>query len=157
MHGLFLFYVCHYPGDKQISLKPLFSQDGKILDSQAVMADKRIDVISTVIHSNLTVKDWAELELAYTSSFGSAKDPINIASYVTINVLNQFHELIEWRELRRSFVTRTAGLQFIDVCAAEEYEFGSISTVRNIDINRLSEHLNELDRNAPVVLLYQIG
>ncbi|MDD4963015.1 MAG: hypothetical protein PHI11_03735 [Gallionella sp.] len=72
-------------------------------------------------------------------------------------MLNQSHELIEWRELRRSFETRNAGLQFIDVCEAEEYEFGSISTVRNIDINRLSEHINELDRNAPVMLLCQIG
>ncbi len=40
---------------------------------------------------------------------------------------------------------------------AEEYEFGSIATARNIDVNQLREHLDELDRNAPVVLFCQIG
>lgn len=153
-------HASYYPGAKQISLKLLFSPDGKILGAQAVGADgadKRIDVISTAIHGNLTVEDLAELELAYAPPFGSAKDPVNIAGYVAINVLNQSHELVEWRELHRSLETKTAGLQLIDVRTAEEYEFGSISTARNIDVNRLREHLDELDRNAPVVVFCQIG
>ncbi|MEI7455671.1 MAG: FAD-dependent oxidoreductase [Nitrosomonadales bacterium] len=153
-------HASYYPGAKQISLKLLFTPEGKILGAQAVGADgadKRIDVISTAIHGNLNVEDLAELELAYAPPFGSAKDPINIAGYVAINVLNKSHEMIEWRELHNSLTAKTSGLQLIDVRTAEEYEFGSIATARNIDVNQLREHLDELDRNAPVVLFCQIG
>ena len=40
--------------------------------------DKRIDVIATAIRAGLTVDDLADLELAYSPPFGSAKDPVNI-------------------------------------------------------------------------------
>ncbi len=153
-------HASYYPGAKQISLKLLFTPDGKILGAQAVGADgadKRIDVIATAIHGNLNVEDLAELELAYAPPFGSAKDPVNIAGYVAINVLNKSHEMLTWRELHGKLAEKTPGLQLIDVRTAEEYEFGSIATARNIDINRLREHLDELDRNAPVVLFCQIG
>lgn len=153
-------HASYYPGAKQISLKLLFSPEGKILGAQAVGAngaDKRIDVIATAIHGNLNVEDLAELELAYAPPFSSAKDPVNIAGYVAINVLNKSHEMLTWRELHGKLAEKTPGLQLIDVRTAEEYEFGSIATARNIDVNRLREHLDELDRNAPVVLFCQIG
>lgn len=153
-------HASYYPGAKQISLKLLFSPEGKILGAQAVGAngaDKRIDVIATAIHGELNVEDLAELELAYAPPFSSAKDPVNIAGYVAINVLNKSHEMLTWRELHGKLAEKTPGLQLIDVRTAEEYEFGSIATARNIDVNRLREHLDELDRNAPVVLFCQIG
>ena len=153
-------HASYYPGAKQISLKLLFTEEGKILGAQAVGADgadKRIDVISTAIHGGLTVYDLAELELAYAPPFGSAKDPINIAGYVGINVLNHSHELIEWRELRESLDAKDPDLQLIDVRTAEEFGLGSISTACNIDVNQLRENLSELDPNKPVVLFCQIG
>ncbi len=153
-------HASYYPGAKQISLKLLFSPEGKILGAQAVGADgadKRIDIISTAIHGNLTVEDLAELELAYAPPYGSAKDPINIAGYVATNVLNKSHEMIEWKELHQKLEQKDTTLQLIDVRTAEEYGFGSIATARNIDVNLLREHLDELDRNAPLVLFCQIG
>ncbi|MDD4929219.1 MAG: FAD-dependent oxidoreductase [Gallionella sp.] len=153
-------HASYYPGAKQISLKLLFTPDGRILGAQAVGADgadKRIDVIATAIHGNLTVDDLAELELAYAPPYGSAKDPINIAGYVAINVINKSHELIEWRTLHRQLEEKNDSLQLIDVRTAEEYEFGSIPTARNINVNQLREHLEELDRNKPLVLFCQIG
>ncbi len=153
-------HASYYPGAKQISLKLLFTPEGKILGAQAVGADgadKRIDVISTAIHGNLTVEDLAELELAYAPPFGSAKDPVNIAGYVATNLLNKSHEMIAWRELHQKLEQKDTTLQLIDVRTAEEYGFGSIASARNIDVNQLREHLDELDRNAPVVLFCQIG
>lgn len=153
-------HASYYPGAKQISLKLLFTPDGRILGAQAVGADgadKRIDVIATAIHGHLTVDDLAELELAYAPPYGSAKDPINIAGYVAINVINKSHELIEWRTLHRQLEEKNDSLQLIDVRTAEEYEFGSIPTARNINVNQLREHLEELDRNKPLVLFCQIG
>jgi len=153
-------HASYYPGAKQISLKLLFTPEGKILGAQAVGADgadKRIDVIATAIHGNLHVEDLAELELAYAPPFGSAKDPVNIAGYVAINVLNQSHELIGWQELHHKLEAKDGALQLIDVRTSEEYSFGSIATARHIDVNQLREHLDELDRDQPIVLFCQIG
>jgi len=152
-------HASYYPGAKQISIKLLFTDDGTILGAQAVGADgadKRIDVIATAIQGNLKVHDLAELELAYAPPFGSAKDPINIAGYVGINVLNKSHELMEWKTLRTHLENKDA-LQVIDVRTADEFGFGSIPTAKNIDVNLLREHLDELDKNIPIVLFCQIG
>lgn len=152
-------HASYFPGAKQISLKLLFTCEGKILGAQAVGADgadKRIDVIATAIQGNLKVHDLAELELAYAPPFGSAKDPINIAGYVGINVLNKSHELMEWNTLRMHLDNKD-DIQVIDVRTAEEFSFGSIATARNIDVNELREHLDELDKDKPIVLFCQIG
>jgi NADPH-dependent 2,4-dienoyl-CoA reductase/sulfur reductase-like enzyme len=73
----------YYPGAKSINFKLLFSpESGKIFGAQAVGEDgveKRIDVISTAMHGNLTVEDLAELELCYAPPVGSAKDPVNVS------------------------------------------------------------------------------
>jgi len=152
-------HASYFPGAKQISLKLLFKQDGTILGAQAVGADgadKRIDVIATAIQGNLKVHDLAELELAYAPPFGSAKDPINIAGYVGINVLNQSHELIEWKTLHQHLENKD-DVQVIDVRTSEEFGFGSIATAKNIDVNQLREHLDELDKGKPIILFCQIG
>ncbi|OIO71842.1 MAG: pyridine nucleotide-disulfide oxidoreductase [Zetaproteobacteria bacterium CG_4_9_14_3_um_filter_49_83] len=153
-------HASYYPGAKQISLKLLFTDEGKILGAQAVGADgadKRIDVIATAIHGGLKVEDLAELELAYAPPFGSAKDPINIAGYVGLNVLNQSHDLTDWRTLHSRLEAGDSDIQLIDVRTADEFGLGSIPTARNIDVNQLRERFDELDRNKPVVIFCQIG
>lgn len=153
-------HASYYPGAKQISLKLLFTDKGEILGAQAVGADgadKRIDVIATAIHGKLNVEDLTELELAYAPPYGSAKDPVNIAGYVATNVLNKSHALIEWKELRAALEAKESDMQLIDVRTADEFGFGSIPTARNIDVNQLREHLDELDANKPITLFCQIG
>ncbi|TLS76726.1 pyridine nucleotide-disulfide oxidoreductase [Mariprofundus erugo] len=153
-------HASYYPGAKQISMKLLFTDKGQILGAQAVGADgadKRIDVIATAIHGNMTVEDLADFELAYAPPFGSAKDPVNIAGYVAGNILNQSHEMIDWRTLRNLLDSKDPDLQLIDVRTADEFSFGTIATARNINVNQLREHLDELDRDKPVILFCQIG
>jgi len=150
----------YYPNAKPVSLKLLFNEEGHILGAQAVGmdgVDKRIDVIATAIYGKLTVADLSELELAYAPPFGSAKDPVNIAGYVAVNMLNRSHELISWQQLQSKLETKQAGLQLIDVRTVEEYDFGTIPGARNIDVNQLRERLEELDLQAPVVLFCQVG
>jgi len=82
-------HASYYPGAKQITLKLLFTDEGRILGAQAVGADgadKRIDVIATAMQGNVSVQALSELELSYAPPFGSAKDPVNIAGYVAMNV-----------------------------------------------------------------------
>ena len=83
-------HASYYPGAKQMTLKLLFNEEGKILGAQAVGyegVDKRIDVIATVIRLHGTIYDLTELELCYAPPFSSAKDPVNMAGFVAENVI----------------------------------------------------------------------
>ncbi len=156
-------HASYFPGAKQVSIKLLFTAEGQILGAQAVGADgvdKRIDVIATAIYAGLNIDDMTDLELAYAPPFSSAKDPVNMSGYVASNILSQSVEVINWRELRDSLETKEANaskLQLIDVRTAAEFEFGSIPSARNIDINHLRDQLEELDPEKPVVVFCQVG
>lgn len=151
-------HASYYPGAKQLSLKLLYSPEGRIYGAQAVGADgadKRIDVIASAMHAGLTVQDLCELELAYAPPFGSAKDPVNIAGYVASNVLNGSHQVITWRELRTLDTAHT--VQLVDVRTPEEFEIATLPNARNIELDHLREQLHLLDPNRPVVVFCQIG
>lgn len=153
-------HASYYPGAKQVSIKLLFNESGEILGAQAVGAsgvDKRIDVIATAIHAGLKIDDLTELELAYAPPFSSAKEPVNMTGYVASNILNQSVEVIDWRELRDKLESSDTSLQLVDVRTAAEFEFGSIPTARNIDINHLRDQLSELDPKLPLVVFCQVG
>ena len=151
-------HASYYPGAKQLSLKLLYSPEGRIYGAQAVGADgadKRVDVIATAIHAGLTVQDLCELELAYAPPFGSAKDPVNIAGYVASNVLNGSHEVITWRELRALDTANT--VQLVDVRTPEEFEIATLPNAQNVELDHLRERLHLLDKTRPVVVFCQIG
>ncbi len=66
--------------------------------------DKRIDVIATLIAMNGTLEDLKELELCYSPVFGTARDVVNLAALVALNILHgvfrqvhvdQVRELVE--------------------------------------------------------------
>ena len=151
-------HASYYPGAKQLSLKLLYSPEGRIFGAQAVGADgadKRIDTIATAMHTGLTVQDLCDLELAYAPPYGSAKDPVNIAGYVASNVLNGSHEVIGWRELAALDTARE--VQLVDVRTPEEFEIGTLPNARNIELDHLRERLHLLDPQRPVVVFCQIG
>ena len=150
-------HASYYPGAMQISLKLIYSPEGKILGAQAVGADgvdKRIDVIATAIHAGMSVNDLADLELAYAPPFSSAKDPVNIAGYVASNILRGDQRVLSWDELQ---ALERGSVQLIDVRTSEEFELGSIPGARHIDLNQLRERLSEVSRDKPVVVFCQVG
>jgi NADPH-dependent 2,4-dienoyl-CoA reductase/sulfur reductase-like enzyme/peroxiredoxin family protein/TusA-related sulfurtransferase/rhodanese-related sulfurtransferase len=153
-------HASYYPGSHPLSLKLLYAPDGRVLGAQAVGADgadKRIDVIATAIHAGATVEDLAELELAYAPPFGSAKDPVNIAGYVAMNVLDGSHAVIDWRSLRDTLASPPPGFQLVDVRTPEEFEIATLPGARNIELDRLRERLSELDPAKPTVVFCQVG
>jgi len=153
-------HASYYPGAKQVSIKLLFTTEGKILGAQAVGldgVDKRIDVIATAIQGGLSVEDLTDLELAYAPPYSSAKDPVNMSGYVASNILDKSVEMIDWRELRDHLESKNTNTQLLDVRTAEEFEFGSIATARNININHLREQLDSLDTNMPTIVFCQVG
>ncbi len=153
-------HASYYPGSQQISLKLVYGLDGRVLGAQAIGidgADKRIDVIATAIKAGMTVEDLADLELAYAPPFGSAKDPVNVAGYVASNVLDGSHDIVSWTELRDILHDAPDTIELIDVRTPEEYAIASLPGARNIELNRLRQRLDEIDRNKPLVIFCQVG
>ena len=153
-------HASYYPGSQQISLKLVYGLDGRVLGAQAIGvdgADKRIDVIATAIKAGMTVDDLADLELAYAPPFGSAKDPVNVAGYVAGNILDGSHDIIDWTELRDILRDIPDTIELIDVRTPEEYAIASLPGARNIELNRLRQRLDEIDRNKPLVIFCQVG
>lgn len=153
-------HASYYPGAKQVSIKLLFTAQGDILGAQAVGAagvDKRIDVIATAIQGKLSIEDLTDLELAYAPPYSSAKDPVNMSGYVASNILNKSVEVIDWKELQNILESDNASLQLLDVRTAEEFEFGSIPTALNIDINHLRAQIKEIDTTVPIIVFCQVG
>jgi tRNA 2-thiouridine synthesizing protein A len=150
-------HASYYPGALPLTIKLLFSPQGRILGAQVVGmdgVDKRIDVIATALHAGLTVNALADLELAYAPPFGSAKDPVNVAGHVAQNVLRGLLDPLDWEAVRD--LDRTQA-QLIDVRTPQEFALGSIDGARNIELDTLRERLGELDPARPVVVFCQVG
>jgi len=147
----------YYPGASSMSMKVLFDPaTGLILGAQAVGeagVDKRIDVIATAIKGGLTINDLMDLELTYAPQFGSAKDAINQAGYLGNNVFTGKTKTIQWDQVDE-FVA--AGFTLIDVRTPGEHAAGNIPGSKNIEVNVMREHLEEL-KDKKVVVFCQVG
>lgn len=137
----------YYPGAKMIELKVIFdAKTGELYGAQAVGEkgiDKRIDIIATAIKGNLTVYDLPELEFTYAPPFGSAKDPVNMAGYQGINLLEGFTDTIQWYELEDMMAQ---GWKLLDVRSEAEVKSGGyIEGSIIIPLNDLRDRLDEID------------
>src|ERR1039458_5893941 len=108
-------------------MKILFAPEtGRLLGAQAIVhegVDKRIDVLATALKAGMTVHDLAELELAYTPPYGSAKDPVNLAGMAADNELAREVALAQWDEVAPLGLITTL---LLDVRRADERALGFI-------------------------------
>jgi NADPH-dependent 2,4-dienoyl-CoA reductase/sulfur reductase-like enzyme/rhodanese-related sulfurtransferase len=145
----------YYPGAQPIHLKLLFSRaDGRVLGAQAVGGegvDKRIDVIATAIQFAGTVHDLAEAELCYAPQYGAAKDPVNLAGMIAVNVLAGDMELADWERL-----AETDAL-IVDVREPEEFAGGHVPGAVNLPLSQLRERHAELPRDRELWLCCGVG
>jgi len=145
----------YYPGARPIHLKLLFSvPDGRILGAQAVGTEgveKRIDVIATAIQFRGTVHDLAEAELCYAPQYGAAKDPVNLAGMLAVNVLTGDMPVADWQEL-----SRTDAL-VLDVREPDEFAAGHIPNTVNLPLSQLRSRIGELPRERDLWLCCVVG
>jgi len=147
----------YYPGASPMAFKLLFSPEGKIYGAQLVGlegVDKRVDVISTTMHSGGTVFDLEELELAYAPPYGSSRDPVNIIGFLAGNMLRGDLKSVNWDEVDKMDRSQTA---FVDVREPEELTLGQISGSLNIPLGQLRERTKEIPRGKRVVVYCQVG
>ncbi|WP_237204270.1 FAD-dependent oxidoreductase [Rothia endophytica] len=148
----------YYPGASGMSLKLLVdSATDEILGAQGVGEsgiDKRIDVIATAMAGGLKASDLAELELAYSPQFGSAKDPVNMLGYINRNIRDGLVETVQFHELQDEL---DAGALLVDVRTPGEFTHSPIPGAVNIELDALRERLGELEIDRPIIVHCQVG
>lgn len=148
----------YYPGAIPLTIKVNFSpEDGRLFGAQVVGydgADKRLDILATIIRNGGTVYDLTEVEHAYAPPYSSAKDPVNMAGFTAENMLTGKVKTIGWRELRDIDLNR---ITLIDVRTAEEHNLGAISGSINIPLDSLRDNLSRIPQDKPVVAYCAVG
>lgn len=148
----------YYPGAELLTIKLLFEvPSGKILGVQIVGgkgAEKRVDVISTVMYYGGTVFDLEKLELTYAPPYGSAKDPVNMAGFVASNVIRGDMKIWHWDEV--DSIVKSNGL-IVDVRTKAEFNNGKIAEAINISDLDLRNKLGDLPKNKPLYVYCRVG
>jgi NADPH-dependent 2,4-dienoyl-CoA reductase/sulfur reductase-like enzyme/rhodanese-related sulfurtransferase len=137
----------YYPGSEQVHLVASFAPDGTLLGAQAVGragVDKRIDILATAIRAGMTADDLAELELAYSPPYGSAKDPVNMLGFVAQNVLDNIMPQWQAQDLDQAM----ADTLILDVRSRAEFAEGHLAGALNIPHLELRARLDEVSASA---------
>lgn len=138
----------HYMAFKLIFEVPT----GRVLGAQAIgegNVTRRIDVIATAILMGATLEDLKELELCYSPVYGTAKDVVNMAALVGLNLLSGRYHQVRVDEVR-SLVEQ--GAYIVDVREPEEYAQGHLKGAVNIPLSQIRSRRNEIPRDKPVYI-----
>jgi NADPH-dependent 2,4-dienoyl-CoA reductase/sulfur reductase-like enzyme/rhodanese-related sulfurtransferase len=151
-------HASYYPGAEIVSFKMLFDpKSGKIFGAQAVGKDgidKRIDVMAVAQRAGMTVEQLQHLELTYAPPFGSAKDVINQAAFVAMNIMKGDAKAIHYHEMDNL----TDDQVLLDVRNPGELEeVGFIKEAINIPVDQLRQRMNELPKDKEIVIYCQVG
>ena len=142
----------YYPESTQIFFKLLFNNEGKILGAQAVGkdgAEKRIDVISSIMRLGGTIQDMLDSELSYAPPYSSAKDPVNVLGMSADNILHGLLKPAYFEDLENSYL--------IDVRPAASYKMKTIPDSVNIPISEIRDRVDEIPADRKVVLFCNTG
>lgn len=146
------------PNSHPLHFKLVFEEHtGRILGAQAIgkgSAEKRIDVIATMITMGGTIEDLKELELTYSPMFSTARDIVNLAALVAQNQIYGTYKQIKVNEVR-DLVENNA--YFLDVREKNEYDAGHLIHAHNIPLSELRNRLNEIPQDIPVYVHCRSG
>lgn len=151
-----LSHAGYYPGGLPLALKLLFDKEGKVLGAQAVGydgVDKRIDVIASAMKFNATIYDLEELDLCYAPPYSSAKDPVNMAGFSAVNIINKTVETITAEEL----VNARPKPIVIDVRTPQERSMSFIEGSISMPVDEMRDRLSELDKDKSYVVHCAVG
>lgn len=146
----------YYPGAVPMTLKLLFSMDGKKLFGAEIVGadgvDKRIDTLAVAIRLGGGVSDLKELELAYAPPYSSAKDPVNMLGFVADNLLNGKVSFAPWDAAK----TRPDAT-LLDVREDAELMAFSIPGAKHIPLGKLRSRMGELNKGSETIIFCAIG
>lgn len=148
----------YYPGGETLHLKVIFeAKTGKILGAQGVGLqgiDKRIDVIATAIRFKGSAYDLKELELSYAPPFSSAKDPVNMAGFVAVNILDGNEMILQYSDIKSLDLNKHT---ILDVRTKDEWDMGHLPNAVLIPVDDLRENISKLDKSKNIVVYCAVG
>ena len=157
-------HASYYPGAKELVLKLVYDRkSSRLLGAQAFGTEgveKRIDVLATALHGEMSLDDLAELDLSYAPPFSSANDPVNVAAFVAQNDVSGFGPLETAAELRAALAAAEDGgppALVLDVRNVGEYEDGHVPGAFNLPLDELRFRLDEVPRGVRVHLHCRSG
>lgn len=126
---------------------------GRLLGAQAVGAsgaDKRIDVLATAITYGADVADLFHLDLAYSPTYATTKDPVHYTGMALTNAIHGQAPLVTPAELDRR---RADGerVQVVDVRSAKDRAKSAVPDSVHIPLAELRQRSGELDPALPTV------
>ena len=153
-------HASYYPNSKQITIQITFSPDTKkLLGAQVIGedgADKRLDILATLIKNNGTIYDLTELEHAYAPPYSSAKDPVNMAGFVAENILNGILNVEQWDGFETTFAA-DGNAMMIDVRNPDEVVSGAMEGSINIPLDTLRSNLNNIPKDKTIFVYCAVG
>ena len=149
----------YYPGGKVMTMKVIFEKETyRLLGAQIVGyegVDKRIDVLATAIHAGIKATELKELDLAYAPPYSSVKDPVNMAGYMAENIADGI--LKQWYLKDIDSLPMDGSVTLLDVRTVGEYNRGHLEKFKNIPVDELRGHLDEIEKDKPVYVICQSG
>lgn len=143
-----------YLGGESLLIKAVADRaSGRLLGAQAIGAsgaDKRIDVLATAITYGADVADLFHLDLAYSPTYSTTKDPVHYTGMALDNAIRGKARLITPAELDRH---RADGeqVQVVDVRSAKDRAKGFVEDSVHIPLAELRARAGELDPAALTV------
>lgn len=126
---------------------------GRLLGAQAIGAsgaDKRIDVLATAITFGADVADLFHLDLAYSPTYATTKDPVHYTGMALTNAIHGQAPLVTPAELDRR---RADGerIQVVDVRSAKDRAKSAVPDSVHIPLAELRRRSGELDPALPTL------
>lgn len=140
-----------FPGATSIALKLIFHKsDGRVLGAEAFgedasAVDKRITALALAVQLRATIYDLEDAELCCSPQFGSAKDAVNVAGMVAVDVLDGDMPIAHWDGARGAFM--------LDVRQPEETVEDGIQGATVIPLPELRARLAELPRDREIFVI----
>ncbi len=148
------------PDAKPLLLKLIVDRNSRrLLGAQATgpgAADKRIDVATMAIVSDMTVDAVANLDMCYAPPYSSAMDNLITAANVARNKLDGYMDGISAVDVH-DLVNRREPFVLLDVRTPAEYEHTRLPGSRLIPLAALRERMGELPRDQLIVTFCDIS
>ena len=147
----------YYPGSSSFIVKLVADRETqRVLGVQGMglgEAVKRIDVVATALKFDATLKDLADLDLAYAPPYSTAIDAIAHAANVVRNKIEGLARGVPPVALRAR-LEGDEDFVLLDVRSEEEFREGSLSDRRvvNIPLNELRDRRDELPRDGEIII-----
>jgi len=145
----------YYPEAKPLTIKLIYSPEGKIYGAQMIGydgVDTRIDMIAAILGMGGTIFDLEEVEHAYAPPFSSAKDPVNAAGFTAENIVRGLVKTVTWQD-----AATDPSAFHLDVRTRNEFSLGSIPGSVNVPVDELRENLDKIPKGRKIIVTCAAG